>query len=132
MLVSGDGQLVKREGWLEKIGAPIEDTGNATNVEKVKLLSEAINLPALRAYRVAVGQNTRQIVSQLTAVDLDQKVDPARLEEVRLAGAVVSEAPEVLAYWGKKTISGLLLMPATRHCILHLNEGLRIKDCLSR
>lgn len=132
MLVAGSEQLIKSQGWLVKMSAPIDDTANAMNMEKVALLSGAIEVTALRAYRLAVGQCTRQIVSQLTPGELNIKVNPARLEKVKSEGAVVTEAPEVLEYWGKKTIAGLLLMPATRHCILHLNEALRIRYCLSR
>jgi hypothetical protein len=132
MLVAGGEQLMKREGWIAKMSTPIEDTGNATNMEKVTLLSETIDVCVLRTYRMAVGRNTQQIVSQITAGELGQLVNPVRLEKVRLAGAVDSAAPEVLEYWGKKTIAGLLLMPATRHCILHLNEAIRIKYCLPR
>lgn len=132
MLVAGSEQLMKRENWLAQMNAPIDDTGNAMSAEKVVILSRDIEVNALRAYRIAVGRNTRQIVSQLRADELNQPVDRARLEEVRLCGAVVTEAPEVLEYWGKKTIAGLLLMPATRHCVLHLNEALRIKYCLFR
>jgi len=43
------------------------------------------------------------------------------------AGAVLPEAMEIINYWSSKTIAGLLLMPATRHCVLHLNEAERIR-----
>jgi len=132
MLVAGSEQLLKREDWLVKMKAPAVDTGNAMNVERVALLSGAIDIIALRAYRMAVGRNTEGIARKLTASELGKQVDPARLEKVKSEGAVVTEAPEVLEYWEKKTIAGLLLMPATRHCILHLNEALRIRYCLSR
>jgi hypothetical protein len=33
-------------------------------------------------------------------------------------------------YWSRRTVAGLLLMPPTRHCFLHLNEALRIKHAL--
>jgi hypothetical protein len=46
-------------------------------------------------------------------------------------GAVLPEAMEIINYWSSKTIAGLLLMPATRHCILHLNEAERIKAKLA-
>ena len=42
-------------------------------------------------------------------------------------GVVTPEAMEIASYWGRKTIAGLLLMPPTRHCLLHLNEAMRIK-----
>ena len=44
----------------------------------------------------------------------------------RFEGAVVEEARWLTDYWGKKTFSGLLLMPATRHNLVHLNESMRI------
>jgi hypothetical protein len=132
MLVAGSEQLVNFEDWLVKMNAPVADTGNAMNAERVAMLSGAIDIFALRAYRVAVGRNTEQIARKLTASELGMQVDPERLEKVKSESAVVPEAPEVLEYWGKKTIAGLLLMPATRHCILHLNEALRIRYCLSR
>lgn len=132
MLVAGREQLAFRESWLDKMGASIVDTGNAMDVGKVRTLSNAINIRALREYRTAVGGNTRQIVSELTPERLNQQVSPERLQQVRSAGAVVEAAGEVLEYWSKKTIAGLLLMPATRHCILHLNEATRIKQNLSK
>jgi hypothetical protein len=60
--------------------------------------------------------------------DFKQKVNPCRIEKVRNEGAVSTEAMEITNYWSKKTIAGLLLMPPTRHCILHLNEAMRIKQ----
>jgi hypothetical protein len=41
---------------------------------------------------------------------------------------MVAAASDVLEYWGKRTIAGLLLMPPTRHCFLHLNEAMRIRQ----
>lgn len=45
-------------------------------------------------------------------------------------GAVTPEALEIVTYWSKRTIAGLLLMPPTRHNFLHLNEAFRIKSKL--
>jgi len=64
---------------------------------------------------------------QLPASQLAEKVDPERLNQILKEGAVVEEAHEVLEYWGGLTYAGLLLMPPTRHNLIHLNEGLRIK-----
>lgn len=130
ILVAGTWQLLEREGWLEKMGTHIKDTGNGANVQKVAHLSQSINIDSLKAYRIAVGQRTRQIVSQLTPNELKQKVHPDRIIQVRLSGSMVATASDILDYWSKRTIAGLLLMPPTRHCFLHLNEALRIKHSL--
>jgi hypothetical protein len=41
--------------------------------------------------------------------------------------AVLPEAEDLLVYWSRCTITGLLLMPATRHNMVHINEALRLK-----
>jgi hypothetical protein len=47
-------------------------------------------------------------------------------------GAVVEAARGLIDYLGNRTISGLLLMPPTRHNFIHLNEAERIKKKLLR
>jgi hypothetical protein len=42
-------------------------------------------------------------------------------------GAVVAAAKGVVEYWGRRNTAGLLLMPATRHNLVHLNEALWLK-----
>jgi hypothetical protein len=70
----------------------------------------------------------RAIVAALPPPELRQKVEPARLRQIRAEGAVRESAGEVLDYWGKRTIAGLLLMPPTWHNFLHLKEALRMKQ----
>jgi len=35
-------------------------------------------------------------------------------------------------YWSKRDVSGLLLMPATRHQLTHLNEALGIRNKIKK
>ncbi len=58
--------------------------------------------------------------------DLKRKVERPRLEQLLRDGSVVRNAEGLLDYWGKKTCSGLLLMPATRHNLVHINESMRL------
>ncbi len=127
LLVAGSPQLALRDGWLKRMGISVRDTGNAMDKASVARLSAAIDIEALRAYRLAVGRRTREIVKRLTPEALKQKVDPARLQQVMAQGALVEAARGIADYWGRRTIAGLLLMPPTRHNFVHLNEALRIK-----
>jgi hypothetical protein len=43
------------------------------------------------------------------------------------SGALVESAHGIAEYWSKRDIAGLLLMPATRHNLVHLNEALNLK-----
>jgi hypothetical protein len=127
LLVAGSSQVLNQGGWLERIKTPICHTGNAMDAAGVANFSTAVDIEALRAYRVAVGRRTREIVEPLQPEDLKQKVDPARLQRVWDEGAVVEAASGIVDYWGRRKVTGLLLMPATRHNLFHLNEALQLK-----
>jgi hypothetical protein len=132
LLVAGTPQLYIKAGWAKKLKSTIPHFANKMDDDDVARLSAALDMKALRDYRIAVGKRTRAIVKKIHAEDFDQKVDPSRLQKVLAEGAVIPEAMEVVNYWGSRTIAGLLLMPATRHNLLHLNEALWVKQKLSR
>ncbi len=127
MLVAGEEQVFIREGWDGKLGVSVFHTGNAMSKRDIIELSNNIKIDELRNYRVAVGRQTDAIVDQLDLVEIEQKVSPSRLKLVLQERAVVEEAKGLIDYWGKRTVAGLLLMPPTRHCIIHLNEAAKIK-----
>ncbi len=127
LLIAGSPQVLFQEDWTGKLKVSFSDTGNATDAAYIRTLSEGIDLGQLLAYRRAVGRRTRRIVVELRPDDLDRKVLPARLQQVRVEGAVEPAAGGILDYWGGLKISGLLLMPPTRHCFLHLNEAGRLR-----
>ena len=128
LLVAGSPQVLYRGGWFDRIKAPIHHAGNIMDQEAVTDLSTAVDVGALLAYRRAVGRRTRDIARELQTGELEQKTDPARLSQVGNEGAVVEDAREIIDYWSKRTVAGLLLTPATRHSFLHLNEARRVKD----
>jgi hypothetical protein len=127
LLVAGSPQILHRDNWLERMKIAARDTGNGMGEESIVNLSETIDIDALRAYRVAVGRRTREIVIELEPEELKQKVALSRLQQVMDEGAVVEAGRGVVDYWSKRNIVGLLLMPATRHNIVHLNEALQLK-----
>ncbi len=132
VLVAGTPQLADSQGWFERFGTLLRHTGNAMDVPAVQRFSEEVNIPALLAYRQAVGRRTREIVRALPQADYHRPVEPARLASLLECGAVLPEAQSILEYWGKRDVSGLLLMPPTRHCFVHLNEAEKIKKKVIR
>jgi hypothetical protein len=81
---------------------------------------------------LAVGRRTREIVHQLDFAELQKLPAPERLNRIAEEGAVGEKATWLLEYWGGKASSNLLLMPATRHCFVHLNEVRRMLPKLKR
>lgn len=132
LLVADTTQIINQENWLERMNSPVRDTGNAMDEQGIGDLSARIDVQSLRAYRLAVGRRTRVIVRQLDPDALNAKVDSYRLEQVMAQGALVEAARAIADYWSRRNIAGLLLMPATRHNIVHLNEALRVKKRVAR
>lgn len=127
LLVAGSPQILHRDSWLTQLRITVCDTGNAMDEAQMANFSNTIDIELLRAYRLAVGRRTREIVRQLEPAKLKQKVDACRIQQVMEEGAVVEAAHGIADYWSKRTIAGLLLMPATRHNLIHLYEAFQVK-----
>jgi len=127
LLVAGSPQVLNQDNWQQQMNMETSSTGNAMDEKNVADLSARMDIPALRAYRAAVGRRTRQIVQTLQPEGLRNKVDPARIAQVMDEGAIVEAARGIAEYWSKRDIAGLLLMPATRHNLVHLNKALTLK-----
>lgn len=123
MLVLRGDQLLHSEGWLDKLDIQWRDTGNAMTPKEITEFSQDINLDALMNYRLSVGISTQNIIKQLKQEDIYRKVDPEDIQRLFNEGAVLEEARGVAEYWSKRDAAGLLLMPATRHILSHLNEA---------
>jgi len=85
-----------------------------------------VDIPALRAYHFAVGRATRDIVRGLTCEDFKRKPAQESLRRIKAEGAVIAAGQGVVDYWSRRDVAGLLLMPLTRHTIVHWNEARRI------
>ena len=79
-----------------------------------------------RSYRHAVGRATREVVQSLRKADFSRKVAKKDLQRVIDEGAVIEAGYGVVDYWGRRDVAGLLLMPPTRHTIVHWNEARRL------
>jgi hypothetical protein len=132
LLLANTDQLLYAEHWFERLSVPIRDIGTEMNAAASTVLSAQIDIVALRAYRLAVGRRTREIVQHVTASEVRQRVEPERIERVKAEGALVPAAYGVAEYWGRHTKGNLLLIPATRHSFTHLNEAGRVRQQLRR
>ncbi|MDR1665088.1 MAG: DinB family protein [Clostridiales bacterium] len=123
ILMSG-GEQVFNPDWQDKINAGITDTGNALTPAQAVELSKRINAKSLLYYRCAVGIRTRELVAKLSADDMRRKPSPESLDRLLTEGGLTEEADSIWLrdFWGKKDAAGLLLLPPTRHAVMHLND----------
>lgn len=126
LLVAEQGQVFEKDNWQVKTGSAIKHTGNGTGMDVVKLLGESVDFLALRDYRVAVGTATQDIVKKLSQEDFIRKVSSTSIQRILDEGGVVQEGLGVVEYWSRRDVAGLLLMPPTRHTLVHWNEARKI------
>lgn len=131
ILVGGGNQLFD-DGWKQRLNSPITDTGNALSDDEIMDLSRRINISELLHYRNEVGIRTRNIVKNLTSTDMRTKVPLSGIDKILLEGGVTKQEDSVwlLDFWGKKDKAGILLMPPTRHVMLHLNDCCKWKELI--
>ena len=128
LLVAGSPQIYLEGNWPQRIKAPVAHSGNAMDEKDVAELSAQIDIEALRAYRLAVGVRTQEVISKLQPADLKRKVEAAHIQRVLDEGAILETARGVTDYWSRRDIAGLLLMPASRHNLIHLGEAQQLKQ----
>ena len=129
LLVNRGEQVFSRE-WQERLNVGIKDTGNALTDEEIIKLSSEINITQILEYRKAVAIRTREIVKSLGQEDMKRNIDKKDLDRIYNAGGVTGQEDSIwlLDFWGGKDVAGILLMPPTRHVILHLNSCCRWKE----
>lgn len=128
LLVAGKKQVVLKNNWLDKLNYRECHTGNGMSDKSIMDFSEAVNIKALLKYRIEVGRNTGKNAAKLTLDCLTAKVEQSRIQKIWDDKSMLRNAKEIIDYWSRQTIAGLMLMPFTRHCFLHLNESRRIRD----
>lgn len=134
ILVADETQIINTDNWIERMNVNVLDTGNAMTDEEIIDLSSNIDMQELRNYRIAVGRKTRDSIQQFQPADLKRKMEPKRLQRILDEGAVlnVDGAKWLIDFWGRKNVAGILLMPVTRHNLVHINESMNIKKKCSK
>jgi len=129
LLVAGDKQIFNRGKWQEKINSNITDTGNAMSEDNIMEFSKNINMEELKNYRIEVGRRTRDIVENLSTQDMKRNFDKHRLQRILDERGVldVKASNWLIDFWGRKNVAGIILMPMTRHQVIHINESLSAK-----
>lgn len=131
-LIAGDEQVFFSGGWQQRTGAQIITTGNELTGTQITDFSAKLEIDALYAYAAAVKSGTETMLRSLPYNRLKEKIPPER-ESVLRALHVVSEdekAAWLVDYWCGKDIRGLIVMPFSRHWIMHTEAALRIRNQL--
>ncbi|MBR5992587.1 MAG: hypothetical protein IK018_02165 [Lachnospiraceae bacterium] len=121
-ILMANGNQIFNEEWQKKINSSITDTGNALEFDEVVAWAKDINVAELKNYMIAVGKNTRQILSGLTLEQIKSMVPEEWVMRILEEGGVTTDFRSVwlLVFWGRLTIGGMILTPMTSHHMMHL------------
>ena len=128
LLIAKQSQIFCDE-WAVKLHVGVKDTGNAMTDPEIIAFSEQVNKHELINYRNAVGVGTREILKSLTPNDLKRKPDTESLAQLMREGGLLEDKDSIWLkdFWGKHTVAGLILLPLTRHHMMHLPACMAIK-----
>jgi hypothetical protein len=129
LLIMEQAQIFNDE-WMAKLNVTVKDTGNAMTDGQIIDFSKQVRKPELINYRNAVGRRTREILRSLTPRDLKRKPGAACLARLVSEGGLleVKDSIWLKDFWGKHTVAGLILLPLTRHHMMHLPDSFAIKQ----
>ncbi len=125
-IVAARPQVFDEDGWAARLGIERRDMGTGMNAEEVALLSESIDIAAMRAYRVAVGRRTREVAAALPEAGWERI---AGAEDIARASAQDAFGPYPEATWVErklwpgKSCAWFLYWLGVGHPLMHIGQG---------
>jgi hypothetical protein len=133
-MIAEDEQILFSEKFHKKTASPIITTGNELEGEDIAEFSKKLNVKELYLYAKAVKDSSDKILSQLQYKDLKRKFNEDTKQKL-IESKCVSEDENafwLIDYWCGKDVKGLIMMPFSRHWIMHIEAMQRIKDRLCK
>ena len=84
VLVNNDVQVLHSGQWNKKFHIDDVHSGNEMTEAEIANLSATLDVDSLLAYRIEVGRNTREVISRLLPGDFKQKVETARIQQLKV------------------------------------------------
>lgn len=133
LLIHSSPQVLD-EKWQRKLKTSVRDTGNAMSDEEIIQFSKEVDKIELHNYRNAVGKQTQKVLKSLTPERLNEKPYEEDLDKIVNQGGLTFQEQSIWLrdFWGKKTIAGLILLPITRHQLMHLPNCLKLKSKIKK
>lgn len=127
-LIAAKEQIFFTKNYDKLLNCPIITTGNEISRDKLIEFSSMLDINQLKNYIGDVLTNTTNIIKDMSYEDSRTKVsDERKIGLLKLHTVAADEkAFWLIDYWCNKTFVGLLLMPFSRHHMLHLDGCLRI------
>jgi hypothetical protein len=121
-VLRGVPEVLDREGWQERLGVDTRLVGTGSSDEEVEEFSAQVDPSTVRAYRVAVGRETRHWAE--TADFEALAAVPDVLGRLSQAPTSLDERADwVRRLWADRSGLGLLSLPVIGHSYIHIGEA---------
>lgn len=129
LLIARQSQIFD-DDWMDRMNVTVKDTGNVMSDSEIISFSRHVKKQELINYRNAVGCQTCAVIKSLTPSDLKRKPESEYLDRLVSEGGLLDRKGSVWLkdFWGSYTVTGLLLLPLTRHHMMHLPDSAAIKE----
>lgn len=129
LLIARQSQIFD-DDWMDRMNVTVKDTGNVMSDSEIISFSRCVNKQELINYRNAVGCQTCAVIKSLTPSDLKRKPESEYLDRLVSEGGLLDRKGSIWLkdFWGSYTVTGLLLLPLTRHHMMHLPDSAAIKE----
>lgn len=134
MLIAGKTQVFFTGGFDKLLNSRVITTGNEIPRDELIEFSKTLNIGELQKYAAAVLANTDEIIRSMSYEVSKMKVSAERRAALIEAECVSTDenAFWLVDYWCKKTYAGLMLMPFSRHQMMHLDNCLHIIEKIKK
>lgn len=127
-LINHTDEILFKNNYIRRINSSIITTGNELVKEQIKYFSLQLNIDELYNYIVDVKETTNKLINTLTFNDLKTRFTVNDKNYLKSLNVVDKSQEWLIDYWCGKDIKGLLLMPFSRHWIMHVEAIFRILD----
>lgn len=123
-------QVFFANNYQRRINASITTTGNELVKQQIVDFSRELNIDELYNYALQVKESTEDFLRKMSFADL--RIKPTgNKDNIKNTSVSLDEHAEwLINYWFDKDVKGLILMPLSRHWIMHVEAALRIKNKL--
>lgn len=122
-ILAGRPQVFDEDEWAEWLNVSHRYLGSGMTYLEVDEFNQQINIPALLAYRAAVGRQTQEIIRILQPEVLGQEIDGELIQRARAAGAFGPHADWVPPRWQGKQKAFTLTHSVLGHSFLHWGQA---------
>ncbi|MBI3975096.1 MAG: DinB family protein [Armatimonadetes bacterium] len=126
-VIAKRAQVLEEAGWAARLNVSRRDIGTGMTPAEVAALSDTIDIPSLRAYRLAVGRRTREVVQRLRPEDWQVIVDASAIRGAFAAGVFLPDHTWPYDFWGGKAVARLLAWPCLGHSLMHLGQAMWVR-----